>query len=105
MLCFQVAEDASNPVVLVAAQSTLLAVPSPSKKKSAIERRAEAAKLKGTSVKARDFVHPALFQYFQYLIPEMQILVLERMKMFYHTKQHIMADVNLLFPMSVSVSY
>ena len=75
------------------------------KKKSAKKRRAEAAKLKGTSVKARDFIHPALFLNFQYLMPDMQILVLERMKTFYHTKQHIMADINLLFPMSVSVSY
>ena len=58
--------------------------------------------LKGASVKSRDFLHPALFTNFQYLIPDMQIMVLDRIKCFYNSKQDIIADVQLFFPMSVS---
>ena len=67
------------------------------------ERRAEAAKLKQAStVNIRDFLNPALFLNFQYLMPDIQILVLEHIKHVYESKQQIMDEVVFLFPVSVS---
>ena len=102
LLQFQVQEDKSNPVNIIPERTSLVAINSPPKKKSLKERRGDAAKLKGASVKSRDFLHPALFTNFQYLIPDMQIMVLDRIKCFYNSKQDIIADVGLFFPMSVS---
>ena len=93
LLHFKMHEDSSHPVFIVAEQASLTCINSlPRQKKSKKQRRAEAAKLKQATY---DFLHAALFLNFY-------ILVLERMKHHYESKQHIMDDVAFLFPISVS---
>ena len=103
LLHFQVHEDSSNPVSIVPQAPSLTLVHSPPKKKTQKERRSEAAKLKKeVVVNTRDFLNPTIFLNFQYLMPDMQILMLERIKTFYTSKQKIIDDIAFFFPVSVS---
>ena len=101
-LKFQMQEDSEGAITLVAEGASLLGKPLSKKQLATREKRAQLAQIKSTHARSREHLHGGVFLNWQFLVPDMQLVMLDRLINFYPTKQQCINDAQFLYPMNVS---
>ena len=103
-LKFQLHEDSESAIALVPEGASLIGKPLTKKQLVTREKRAALAQQKSANARTREHLHGGVFLNWQFLVPDVQLLMLERLISSYTSKQQCINDAQFLYPMNVSTS-
>ena len=101
-LKFQLQEDSESAIALVSESASLIGNPLTKKQLASREKHAALAQQKSANARSREHLHGGIFLNWQFLVPDAQLMMLERLITFYTTKQQCINDAQFLYPMNVS---